>query len=708
MHRGEISRRIKNIIVILCEQKDFITVGDIANKLSVSTKTITRELARIDKLLAKYNVFLEKKQGVGICITGNAAAIGNLKKAFTNAPEIIAYEPKERAHFLIARLLQNQEPIKLFELSNQLNVAESTISTDLDKLDAWFTNHSLTLIRKPGLGVYITGREKDIRKAILHYIYENINEADLVEVLHELLSHNTAENSSQIQSEKRLLNLVDTQILAKLEIVIHNVETEYKFKLSDNAYVALLIHLALAIQRMQQHEQITFDDAFLQEISTKHEFTISKKIAAGIKKIFNLDVPVEEMGYITMHLLGTRNLYYTGATPFIPNFQLVQIAKKIIKIAQAETGQKLEHNDKLLIGLVNHLGPSISRLHMGMEIRNPLLDDIKEEYAPLMQLSKICCSAVLSPIVNKPIPESESAYIAMHLGAALEDINLKKRQQTYYHAAIACPTGLGSSKLLAARLKHEFTNIEITAVISALRINAETLIKQQIDFIISTVPIPATSIPVIVINPLLKNNDIEIINKFLAVFKQKNHHDFLPLIAKTSLTENLPHLIQYQNSIFQILNNFIFDDLAKSLSIAEIIEFISKKISSDKTTANNIAAALLQRERYGSTLLYEQQIILLHCQAAVAQTHFAVIRSKNGIAAVSDDTHNNFIAAVIMIIPDGCADEAREAMGTISESLIDNWLFSATIINNSATEIQSILENILTKFLKEKTKLLLN
>ena len=175
MNKGEIiNPRIKNIILILCEQKSFITISDIAAKLSVSAKTVMRDLPEIDTLLQKYDVYLDKKQGVGICISGGEKVINKIKSVFYTAPEKVVYQPKERSSFLTARLLQDQQPIKLFEFAMDLNVAESTISTDLDKLETWFISHGLTLIRKPGLGVYVSGSEKNIRKAILHYIYENI------------------------------------------------------------------------------------------------------------------------------------------------------------------------------------------------------------------------------------------------------------------------------------------------------------------------------------------------------------------------------------------------------------------------------------------------------------------------------------------------------------------------------------------------------
>ncbi len=703
MNKGEIiNPRIKNIILILCEQKNFITISDIAAKLSVSAKTVMRDLPEIDALLQRYNVYLDKKQGVGICISGGEKVISKIKSAFYTAPEKVVYQPKERSSFLTARLLQDQQPIKLLEFAMDLNVAESTISTDLDKLETWFISHGLTLIRKPGLGVYVSGSEKNIRKAILHYIYENIDETDLIEIMHDTLAKGSEEKELLDRSSKRLLNLVDTQILHKLETVIRQVEVQSKFKLSDNAYVGLLIHLALAVQRMSQNEKITFDDAFLKDLVDKHEFAISREIADSIEEIFDISVPIEEVGYIAMHLLGTRNQYYTGSTPFIPNFQLVQLAKRIIKIAQAETGQRLDTNERLLIGLVNHLGPSISRLKMGMDIRNPLLDDIKKDYAPLMQLSRICCIA-LQNVVNSRIPDSEIAYIAMHLGAALEDIDFNS--DSNYHVVIACPTGLGSSKLLASRIKHEFANIQIIDIISALRPDFYELAKQQIDFIISTVPIPNASIPVLVVNALLRKEDIHTVNQFLSGFKPITKENIYNYYSQIPFKDSLHHLMLYQNAILTILNEFIFIDSTAFLSVDAVIKLISTTIKDNKASSDTIAQALLDREKYGSTFLHEQKIILLHCRTSVDRMHFAVLRAKNGIQ-YADGNSEKVFAAVIMIIPDDGEKENAETMGAITEALVENWLLSSVIANSDETEIETALENILKNFLQKKLSLI--
>lgn len=701
MNKGEINPRIKNIILILCTQKNFITIKDIATKLSVSTKTIMRELPKIEKLISKYNAHLAKKQGVGICLRADESIIKKISTAFGSTPAKRIYQPKERSTFLTARLLQNQEPIKLFELAVELNVAESTISNDLDKIEDWFITHKLTLIRKPGLGAYVSGSEKNIRKAILHYIYENIDEKALIEIIHSTLSHRPNGEKMLIQSSQRLLNLVDTHILHKLETVLHQIEFETDFKLSDNAYVGLLIHLALAIQRMKQNEKINFDTSFLKQLHNKKEFVISKQIAHSIEKIFSINVPLEEIGYITMHLLGTRNEYYTGSTPFIPNFQLVELAKRIIKIAQAETSHQLTNNEKLLIGLVNHLGPSISRLQMGMEIRNPLLLDIQKDYPQLMQLSRICCTP-LRQIVGSHIPDSEVAYIAMHLGAALEDIKLTSYSK--YRTVIACPTGLGSSKLLASRIRHEFHNIKVIDTISALRLVPERLLKEQIDFIISTIPISNLTIPVLVVNALLRPDDIQTINKFLVDYHTTNKTFSLPQI-QVPFKDVLSQLISYQTTILNILNKFIFTDEISSIYVDDLIKKLSPLLSDGEITNDAIAQAIFKREKYGSTVLYNQEIILLHCRAPVSSSRLSITRSKNGIFHA--DTSIKLTAAVTMIIPTDGHRQDAETMGAITEALAENWLFSSTIANGTQNDILNALESIFKNFLHKKITTLL-
>ena len=93
----------------------------------------------------------------------------------------------------------------------------------------------------------------------------------------------------------------------------------------------------------------------------------------------------------------------------------------------------------------------------------------------------------------------------MHLGAALEEEdNLNQR---VFKVLVACPTGIGTSKLLATQLKREFSNLEIVAVVSAVNVDYDLYKRENVEFIISTVPIENAKLPVVVVDFMLNEND---------------------------------------------------------------------------------------------------------------------------------------------------------------------------------------------------------
>lgn len=126
------------------------------------------------------------------------------------------------------------------------------------------------------------------------------------------------------------------------------------------------------------------------------------------------------------------------------------------------------------------------------------------------------------------LPEAEIAYLAMHLGAALEEDNLNQR---VFKVLVACPTGIGTSKLLATQLKREFSNLEIVAVVSAVNVDYDLYKRENVEFIISTVPIENAKLPVIVVDFMLNENDkANIIHQMNISIALKKHIEHKKLI----------------------------------------------------------------------------------------------------------------------------------------------------------------------------------
>ena len=690
-----IEQRTFLIAKILLEDEGIKTLGEIAERLNVSTKTISRQLPKVEELFNKYSLQLEKKTGAGLIVKGSSvkkfALLEVGKKKFRKE-----YTPTERQSIIVSTLLSSMEPIKLFALSSLLNVTDSTISNDLDKMEPWFRDQGLKLLRKPGLGVSLLGDERDFRRAIVRYIYEHINDNELLELLQDNLNIEADERLSQVS--KFWLNLAGKDIWHKLEKLIHSVEIELGYQFSDNAFIGLIVHISLTIQRIKNKDTVNIDPNSLEILKGKRELEIASNLAGKLSSIFNIEVPEAEIAYITMHLLGARSRYSAenlSSISMMEDFRLVQIAHSIMKAAANETGRDINKNQNLLAGLVNHLGPSISRLKMNMDIRNPLLGEIKEHYPELIELAGKCIKE-LENYIGQKLPEAEVAYIAMHLGAALSDS--EAFLHSIHRVVIACPTGMGTSRLLASRIKAQFQNIKIVDQVPILTINANYVAAMDFEFVISTVPINNPPCKVIVVSAALSREDKLKIEEELISQNEQFLNSAVVIEPKLSFPEALKKMSEYSQAILNLLSHCYF----KRVSVRNIEEACfeaGRLLAEGEPCQTNIAKALLQREDKGSTLFSGHHMVLLHCKTDCAKTlSLGILQLGTGFEYSGETVKT----AIVLLAPPDSNEACIDTIGHIAAVLIDRWSFIDLLHEGNGAEINKELIKIFADFYKAK------
>jgi len=700
----KINLRIKNILQIICHENDYVTISKIAKKLNISGRTVLREIPEVEKFLKQNGIHLDKKTGVGIKVIGTIEEKRNVINVLNEEKNEIIYSPLERKNIIISELLQNQEPVKLYNFTTTLKVTEATISKDLEKTDEWFKKHSLKLIRKQGLGVYVEGKEGHIRKAMVSLIYENTNENQLLGLIRKNLDNSiVAAKDIEVSSRNRLLNLIDNETIKKIEILVETMEKEKNYKLVDSAFVGLIVHIALAIERVKKGDKITINGEFLKELKASAEYLIASNLSINISKCFGVYIPEDEIGYITMHIKGSKNYEekYKLGNKIIGSFELIKLSKEIIKIAEIETGRFLGNNEELLNGLVNHLGTAITRLKMNLDIRNPLLEEIKDNYNDLMRISTKCAQVVEKHIGIK-MPESEIAFIAMHLGAAIE--NSENLIKPIYKVAIACATGMGTSRLLATRIENEYDNIQIVDIISTIHIEESFLREKEIDFIISTVNIDNCFKPVIRVNPLLFKEDKVKIAKQIKDLKNIIIPYSNKKIKNIKFKDKLITLNIYSDAIIQILDNFFLKEISEISSIDELIIEASKAINQDAEIEEKLRMALKSREEKGNIVVTGHEIILLHCRTdVVKKLYFGVIKLSRVLECLNgEDKIENIKLGIIMLAPEDCSAPQIEVIGYVSKMLIERANFLKYLKNGERAYAVDELNNILKEFYKQK------
>lgn len=691
-------QRTRDILRLLLQEKTFITTSDLATKLAVSSKTISRQLPKVEEVLNAVGLQLEKKSGAGILITGSEVKRYALAKQLKSNQKI-EYTPSERRSIIISKLLSSREPIKLFVLSSAVHVTDSTISNDLDKLEPYFHEQGLKLLRKPGLGVSLLGDERDLRRAIVRYIYEHVGEENLLNLMRDNLPE---ENMSVAQVSKFLLELIEAGEWRRLEQMIRVTENELGYKLSDNAFIGLAVHLSLAIRRIKNHEAIKFDEGNCPNLSGSREHKAAEKLAEKISAVFEIDVPESEICYIAMHIIGARSRYSSaslGTISMMDNYRIVKLARQIMKHAAKITGRDIDKNQSLLAGLVNHLAPTISRLKMDMDIRNPLLNEIREHYPELMALTRKCVGE-LEKELEKTLPEAEIAYLAMHLGAALSDS--EKFLHAVHRVVVACPTGMGTSRLLASRLRATFPTLKIVDEITILEINSEYVAAKDFEFIISTVPIPRAERPVLVVSAALLDDDIKKIEAELSRQNRQFLGSATELEPRPSFIEGLSKMNSYGRAIAELMTNYFYVR-EKISNMNDACELAGRLAGEDFQSRAEIARELLLREDKGSTLIVGRHMILLHCKsAAVKAAAFGILQLGEGFKYPDDGEIVR--TAIVLLAPQDADEFTIETIGHIASILLDRWGFIEILHESDGSEIQREMLKIFEDFYKAKYK----
>lgn len=505
--------RTTEIIHILLESKLPVTVDAIAGRLKVSNKTIRNELAKVEDYVRQNGLTLQKKPGSGISIEGSDGCKTALVQEIRNAAGFIEpFSPEDRKNYILKRLLISEGRITTKELADELYVSRVTVHKDLDDVEHWLSKFNLTLIAKTNYGLEISGEEEQWRNAVASLIASNKQQNELKELLYE--DYNGRIDYKTLLKLKELLNLDYHQ----LEKIVTRAESKLKFRFSDEAYISFIIHIAIAMKRLESNKDISFSPSVLQNLREKDEYPVAEQIAREIQDSFQITFSESEIVYILLHILGAKmqqnqvdaiNVDLDGEES---NDLAAVMTKEIIKAAENALTIDLSDDKQLKNGLILHLRPTINRLKYGLTLRNPILDEIKENYPEIYGVAWMT-SIVFERYLGRRVGEEEIGYIALHLGAAVE------RAQKPFRALVVCTSGIGTSQMLAARLHRCFREIEIKDVISVVALKESVL--EDVDIIISTVPIEA-NLPVLNINPLLTQNDIKRIAQFLSDMPAKN------------------------------------------------------------------------------------------------------------------------------------------------------------------------------------------
>lgn len=679
----DLTVRQKFILKTLIE-KGPLKMEDLSKLMDVSNRTISREISAINNYLKKYQASIVESN-MYFKISGDTNTLKNIEDSLGAIPFQWLLTQEQRQVLMTIQLLLSDEPIKSAYFSYQFNVVEGTISLYLDKIEEWLKMRNLSLIRKRGYGLKIEGSELDKRKAIVELSY---NYRPIDEVLSFLYN---SEKDKYISAFFKLVFGNKLILLAKN--ILDKINAEVLKSKDDIGYFGMFLHLLLAIYRTKMDKPIKLNEDFVNDILSSNEFAFIKRIDSILKEN-DINLPDDELAYLAVHLNAKKYIYKQNGFKEL-GITLEDLSKELVQEVSRILNIKIKSDDQLILGLTQHFEPLLYRLSMGLQPRNPLIDDIKGYYGDLFKAVNTACKLIFSKY-NIKIPKEEIGYITMHIGAAIE------RQQTLkkkIKVLVICPNGIGTARILSSKLKSAFPEINIIDI-GSIR---DYKNNEEYDLIISTIDISEMhNDNVIAVSPFLPNNDIEKIREFIDDFKVKNNdqkeimlsHDNVNISVekeKFDLVDNILRNLQYK---YIDLNN-----------IEELIDFVVNEIFDLHLTTDKdeIKDLIYKRESMGNVVIPGSHIALIHTRSdKMVMPFVGVYKLKNPITMKSAGfSYEDVDTFLVMLARRKESNDILEMLGKISITLIEDKDFNDILRFGDLKDIRNSLIKILNESQEE-------
>ncbi|WP_420769065.1 BglG family transcription antiterminator [Parageobacillus thermoglucosidasius] len=500
----QLNNRLKEIIKELVSNDEPVTSDYLSKMVGVTPRTIRNDIRALNLELKKIGVKIEAIRGVGYFISPkldhkDKELIEELFQLNEQQGSHVPISPEERAIYILKSIIMADDYITIEQLANQLFVSKSTVDNDLKQVEELLNKYEVTLVKKPNFGIKVIGDEMKIRFCLSNCLSNMKNEQSQQEIGFD---------------NPTILNGIDIDLIKS----ITRKQIEYlPFKLAELSFNNLIIHITIAIQRIKKGKYIEFDSFELSRIKEQQEYNIAQNIVQLLEEAFSIKIPKQEIAYIAIHLLGAkqfqdRKLLQDDFIKLIgeTNFQLVKdILSEINRVYRIN----LNHDNELIYGLGLHLRSAMNRMRYKMNLRNPMLNEIKNNFPFSFELA-IVASEVIQRKYAITINEDEIGYIAIHLAASIERIKNVKRRKVK-RVAVVCASGMGTAKLLAASIESKFPGLEIVGTYPSFSI--KEIENDDVDLILSTVPIKEErTTPILHIHSLLTDKDVEKVNEYIS------------------------------------------------------------------------------------------------------------------------------------------------------------------------------------------------
>lgn len=484
------SIRLDEIFDIISHQS-YTPVNALTKRFQITDRTIRNDIAALNYELKKYSceILLKRKLGYYLVVYDDSAYQKLIDKNRSSYKTVQFNSLNDRINYILKSLLNAEEYLSLDLLADTIFVSRNTMQNYMKNIKEILEKYNLMYVSKPNAGIKVIGNEKDIRQCLVDNILSKESPNYIIDFS---------------DREKTLFKDID---LYEMRDIVNKHLNHYNIKANDYDRKNLIIHFALMLSRIKSDHYIPYNENFP---IPKDMQELLNAICTDLETTYNIEITKGERQYIYLHIATNASLHNQSVNPILLNKQITDLLNLIYQ----EYNFDLRNDEVLKKDLFNHFSSIFASRMASLHKKNPLLNSIKSNFPLPFEITLTTTAKVFSEKLN----EDEIGFVSLHIGAAIE--RCFSGQYNKKDIILVCGSGIATTRMVEARLNAFFNNkINIKERLSYEQFKKRSEFE-NIDFVISTIPIQSDLVPVEVVSFALKNEDIEKISRRLSTTDQ--------------------------------------------------------------------------------------------------------------------------------------------------------------------------------------------
>ncbi|BBQ85751.1 MULTISPECIES: BglG family transcription antiterminator [Enterobacteriaceae] len=481
------NQRLAQLFTLL--QNETLPQDELAQRLSVSTRTVRADITALNALLHQYGAQFVLARGSGYQLKIDDPSRYQALEASAPKPQLhIPRTVQDRVHFLLVRFLTSAFSIKLEDLADEWFVSRATLQNDMVDVRERLARYQLTLETRPRHGMKLFGSEVSIRACLTDLLWELSQQGALNPVVHE--------------------GVFDASVPTLLEGVLQEVLPRHHVRVTDEGERFICLYGAVAVRRVS--EGFPLADFSAEEVA-QNVRDAAHEVALALQQLAGKPFSSAEEAWLCVHLAARQVQDVDPETISADDDEA--LVNYILRYINQQYNYNLLDDAQLHADLLTHIKTMITRVRYQIMIPNPLLDNIKQHYPMAwdMTLAAVSSWGKYTPYT---ISENEIGFLVLHIGVGLErHYNIGYQRQP--KVLLVCDAGNAMARMIEAILQRKYPQVEIAATLSQRDYEQRETIAE--DFVISTVRISEKDKPIVTIAPFPTDYQLEQIGKLVLV-----------------------------------------------------------------------------------------------------------------------------------------------------------------------------------------------